>query len=274
MTVHPNLLAEPVVSPWRELRNRIPVLRGRLVGTVAGLVGIALAVPLIFLPLYSVSVPGGSPGSNFPQFQQSFWSWGRIADTTPGVGPQFDYRNDAALVFFVVSLVVGVVACVLYAVRRGPDGRILGAVGVAWVAAQVSADFVRRVGEATSDYYGNGDFHFEVYLGGQLQALAVVFLAVAVGAIAWRPLVALARAAWARAGWARAAWAWVVRLVRRSTERARASEPEPEGPPPRVGVATIRDARPAYDEPGWHAGEGVGFSDDPSSDPDRFRPPR
>lgn len=274
MTVHPNLLAEPVVSPWRELRSRIPVLRGRLVGTVAGLVGIALAVPLIFLPLYSVSVPGGSPGSNFPQFQQSFWSWGRIADTTPGVGPQFDYRNDAALVFFVASLVVGVVACVLYAVRRGPDGRILGAVGVAWVAAQVSADFVRRVGEATSDYYGNGDFHFEVYLGGQLQALAVVFLAVAVGAIAWRPLVALARAAWARAGWARAAWAWVVRLVRRSTERARASEPEPEGPPPRVGVATIRDARPAYDEPGWHAGEGVGFSDDPSSDPDRFRPPR
>jgi hypothetical protein len=275
MTVHPSPLDQPVEAPWRGLRSRIPVLRGRLVGTVAGLVGVALAVPLVFLPTYSVSVPQGlTPGSNFPQFQQSFWSWGRIADTTPGVESQFDYWNKASLALLVGSLVVGLAACVVYAVRRGSDGRILGAVGVVWVTAQVVSGLFGRLGEMSGDFFGSEDFTFEVYLGGRLEVLSVLALAVAVGAIAWRPLVALARAMWARAGWAQEASAWVVRQARRASQSDAPDEQEPDGPPPRVGIATIRDARPTYDQPGWHATDGVGFSDDPTSDPDRFRPPR
>ena len=260
-------LDAPVDSPWQSFTARLPVVRGRLVGAGAGLVGVLLAVPLVFLPTHSISQVQDVSGANAAEtthFQQSLWSWGRVAETTPNIDPQFDFSNYPALLYFLLVLVLAAAACLLYAFRPGAEGRILGAVGVTWLAAQVVGDLVRRVGETMSGFYGQNNIQVDTRLGGILQIGSALALVVAVVAIAWQPLVGLARSA----------WLWSVGVLRRASERARHDEPEQTAPPPRVGIATIRDARPAHDQPAWHTTEGVGFSDDAGSDPDRFRPPR
>jgi hypothetical protein len=261
---HVNPLEAPVDSPWRRVASRVPILDGRLVGTAAGLLGIALAVPLTFLPTHSIGMDPEQTDPDSVPFRLSFWSWGRVAETTPGVETPLSFNNMVMLFFLIGSLLVGAAACLLYAFRRGMDGRILGAVGIGWVAAQVVSDVMRREGEMRMGLWTQGgEATVEVLPGGMLQVASAVSLCVALAAVAWHALLGLARPV----------WTWSTEVMKRASERARRDEEEHAGPSSRVGIATIRDTRPSSDQPAWHASEGVGFSDDPSSDPDGVRPP-
>src|SRR5262245_60073448 len=108
-----NPLAAPVDSQWERFTSRLPIVRGRLVGSTAGLLGVLLALPMLFLPTHSISVDA-EPGESAVL---SFWSWGRIADATPHIQEPLAFNNNMQLVFFIVSLVIGIAACLVYALR-------------------------------------------------------------------------------------------------------------------------------------------------------------
>jgi hypothetical protein len=256
---HANPLDTPVSSAGNRFTERVPVVPGRLVGSVAGLLGVALAAPLVFLPTRSI-ILATEPGASA---QLTFWSWGRIADVTTTLQEPLAFDNNVQLVFFIVSLVIGVAGCLVYAFRAGADGRILGALAIAWTGGQVVSDLMRGVGDATSGLWSQGALGVELLIGGMLQIASAVAFCCALVAIGFWPLLRLVRSG----------WAWAVAIARRVAERRAHDEPQDTGPPPRVGVATIRDARPRADQPAWHGSEGVGFSDDSGSDPGRFRPP-
>jgi hypothetical protein len=229
---------------------------------VAGLAGVVLALPLVVLPTHTLVLPTDQSEPSVAT-RLSFWSWGRIADTTPGAVEPLSFNNPVQLVFFLVSLVICVAACAAFALRRGADGRILGAAGVAWAAAQVLSDLMRGVGDSRSGLWSQGNPRVDLLAGGMLQIASALTLCGALVAIAWRPLLRLGRPV----------WAWMAGVTRRAAELARHDEREETGPPPRVGIATIREAPATYEQPGWHGSEGVGFSDDPSFERDRFGPP-
>jgi hypothetical protein len=225
---------------------------------------------MLVLPTHTVGLETIESGATL--FQQSLWSWGRVADTTPYAEPQFDFGNTVGLVLFALALAAGLGGSLAYAVRPGADGRILGAAGLAWAGAEVVGALGRRWGEAASGMYGETS-HVETLPAGVLQVVSAVLLLVAVAVVVCRPVVGLVRSAVVRS---RA-------MIRRHRTRADNSSAVAAGEPaaPRVGVATIRDIGSgersrARRGAGLSPGDprGVGFSDEPGADRDRFRPPR
>lgn len=252
------------------LRER--VVRGRLVGSVAGLLGVLLAAPMLVLPTHTIGIDPAQVQGGAPPFQQSFWSWGRVADTTPNAEAHFDVGNTVGVALLALALLAGLCGALAYAFRPGADGRVLGAAGLAWLAAEVVGTLGRRMGDTVAGMYGPSDtFRVDALPAGVLQVAAAVLLLIALGAVVRRPVLGLVRPAFVRA---RA-------LVRRVLSRGAATVEPASGEPsaPQVGIATIRDvgtgdpvARGATVR-AERAGTGVGFSDNPGSDPDRFRPP-
>ena len=252
-----------------DLRKR--VVPGRLTAALVGLLGVLLALPTLVLPTHAVIQRSEPAQPDAPRFRLSVWSWGRVADTTVNADGQIDGGNTAGLVLLAVALVVGLAGVVAYALRDGSDGRILGAAGLAWATSQVVGGLGRRLGVAIAEIFGVGDqLSVETLPVGYLEVVSAALLVVSLGLLVLRPVAALARSAVVRAG----------ALARRASARGETSDAAGTTEPatPRVGIATIRDVPGGHEARAVgrreHAGTGVGFSDDPAADPDRFRPPR
>lgn len=252
----------------RRWSTRVPLVRGRLVGTVLVLVAALCAAPATIWPSHTLTYtpPPGDGATGAVGQQIAFWSWGRIADADPATtDSSLDLGNPWGLLLLVAALVVGVAAAVCHGFRRGTDGLLLGVAGASWLAAHLAADLGQTAGRLGGDFYGAGEgIDKGTTVVGVLQFVAVGLLLVAIGTMAWRPVLALVVAAWSRGS----------ALVRRLRDRAKRDEAEGETgtpTPPRVGIATIRDLEPGA---GHGSFSGVGFSDDAGSEQDRFRPPR
>jgi hypothetical protein len=250
---------------------RVPLVKGRLPGTLLSLVGLLCAAPAVVWPTHTIAFPR-DPEPGVPGTAQvvALWSWGRIADLPEAFDLGLEFGNPAGLVLFVIALVAAAAACAGYGLRRGSDGVLLGVVGTVWLMAHVAADLGQTAGRLATGFYGDSSVLRATTVVGVLQFVAVAILLAALAVMVWRPVVRLVVS-----GWTTAAARW-----RRIRPEVDASEPKA---PPRVGIATIRDVEPG---PGltsagpssghWSDGgdTGVGFSDDPGSDPTRFRPPR
>ncbi|MBW8729691.1 MAG: hypothetical protein JF622_01540 [Terrabacter sp.] len=251
---------------------RTHVVAGRLAAALVGLVGVLLAFPMLVLPTHAIlQKPPDTAEPDTPPFRLSAWSWGHIADTTASTDGQIDVGNTTGLVILVVALAAGLAGVVAYAFRAGTDGRILGVAGLAWAASQVVGGLGHRVGDTVSGLFGDDDqLVVETLPAGYLEVASAALLVASLGLLVLRPVAALTRSAVVRAQ----------ALARRGGTHDEASDAAgtPESAAPRVGIATIRDvpAAPGARAAGRreHAGTGVGFSDDPTDDPDRFRPPR
>ena len=248
------------------------VVAGRLTAALVGLLGVLLALPTLVLPTHAIlQKPPESAEPDASPFRLSVWSWGHVADTTANTDGQVDVGNTTGLVILVVALAAGLAGVLAYAFRAGTDGRILGVAGLAWAASQVVGGLGRRVGDTISGIFGDGDqLVVETFPTGYLEVASAALLVVSLGLVVLRPVAALARSAVVRA---RA-------LARRAATHDEVSDAAgtTETAAPRVGIATIRDVPRGPGHPPHarreHAGTGVGFSDDPTVDPDRFRPPR
>lgn len=274
------------------------VVPGRLVGALVGLAGVLAAVPTVVLPTQAITNnPAGDAGSfTVPDFEQSYWSWGRVADTTPGLEDAFTIGNTGGLLVLLLALAAGLAGAAAYAFRPGTEGRVLGAAGLAWATAQLVGGIVRRLGEAIFDFFGREQFVLETRPAGVLEVVSAVLLVVATLIVVLRPLAAVVRSG-------------VTRVQQLSRRGVAAEEPGagdlPARETPRVGIARIRDVAPGSGRGGQSSGarwggsaSGVGFSDtspdaggdtrsdagrdgqaggtrqDPSADSGRFRPPR
>ncbi|MER7072680.1 hypothetical protein [Terrabacter sp. NPDC000476] len=267
------------------------VVPGRLVGALVGLAGVLAAVPTVVLPTQAITNnPAGDAGSfTVPDFEQSYWSWGRVADTTPGLEDAVTIGNVGGLVVLVLALAAGLAGAAAYAFHPGTEGRVLGAAGLAWAASQLVGSTARRLGDTIFGFFGQGQFALETRPAGVLEVVAAVLLVVATLLVVLRPLAAVVRSG-------------VTRVRRLSRRGAAAEEPGagdlPARETPRVGIARIRDVAPGSGHGGgqpaatrWGGSpSGVGFSDagpdagrdgqaggtrqDPGADSGRFRPPR
>ncbi|MBC9819808.1 hypothetical protein [Terrabacter sp. MAHUQ-38] len=272
-------LSAPIDTAWRRLQARVPVVRGRVVGTALALAAVLCAAPTTIWPTHTISyLPLPDMGGSAPVQQIAFWSWGRIANIGVGADDDpLDLGNPAGLLLLSVALLVGVVAGACYALRRGSDGVLLGIAGTSWLTGHLSADVGQTAGRLWSDFYGGTEGIWRATtVVGLLQLAAIAMLLAALAAMAWRPAFRLVALGWARAP----------ELVQRVRARSGPDETAAPASAPRVGIATIRDlesgSRPGRSgawsdgsSVGWGDGarSGVGFSDEPGSDPDRFRPP-
>lgn len=268
------------------------LVRGRLVGTLLVLGGVVCAAPAAFWPTDTLTLTP-TPGQVAQGIQAqriAFWSWGRVADRSPGAtDPTLDFGNPWGLTLLGVALIAGVVAAASHAFRRGSAGLLLGVAGTSWLAASLVAGIGQTAGRMEAYFFGLSEgLSAAMTLAGELQLAGTALLLAAIGWMVRGPVASLATAAWSRGS----------ALAEASRRRSSTAGPGGDGEtaPPRVGIATIRDV-----EPGAHAGWGsramgstpgtggradgrstVGFSDDdnrdrtsaPAPDPERFRPPR
>ena len=64
------------LARWREIRGRMPFVRGRLPAAVPAVLGSVLAAATIIWPVLQISQTIG-PGGPSSEFVQQVWSWGR-----------------------------------------------------------------------------------------------------------------------------------------------------------------------------------------------------
>ena len=263
------------IGRWsvRRWSARVPLVRGRLVGTVLVLVAALCAAPATIWPSHTLDLhpAPGRRGQRRGGAADRLLVVERDADADPAT-------TDSSL----DSGTLGACCCssrpwssaslrrvaVCHGFRRGTDGLLLGVAGTSWLAAHVAADLGQTAGRVGGDFYGAGEGITKgTTVVGVLQFVTVGLLLVALGAMSWRPVLALVAAAWSRGS----------ALVQRLRDRAKRDEAEGgtgSPTPPRVGVATIRDLEPGAGPGAFPPPSGVGFSDDAGSEPDRFRPPR
>lgn len=181
----------------RDLRQY--VVPGRATGSLVGLVGVLLALPTLVLPVQKVRDNGAVPSApGAPAFEQSYWSWGRAVDSTPGVDAarelnHFEIHNTAGLVVLVIALAVGLAGAAVHAFRAGSAGIVLGAAGLAWAASAVVGGLVRRLADAIFGAFGEEQVAIETLPVGVLEMVSAGLLVAALGLVVWRPLVALVR---------------------------------------------------------------------------------
>jgi hypothetical protein len=146
-------------------------------------------------------------------------------------------------------LVAGVGAAACLAFRQGTDGLLLGVAGAAWLLGHVIADLGQMAGRLSSYFSGYSEsLTADTTTVGVVELVGMVLLLAALGVIAGRPLVSL-----------------VATVVGRAKGRGTGAAA------PRVGIAALRDPGQGSSHGAFSA---VGLSDDPPSDPERFRPPR
>lgn len=252
------------VARWREVEGRMPFVRGRLPAAVPAVLGGLLAVATIIWPVMRISQPIGPDGPS-AYFAQRVWSWGRY--TIEGAElDQTSVVNVAPGYWLGLACLSGVLGGLTWLLRRGPDGRVLGGVGVAFALAVVGGSFVERLGNvALYESMEETGFELETLPAGRVELAATVLLLVALLLMVWRPVVGLARQL----------VAFVGRVTARGRQRATAdeeAEQEARGAAPRVGTAVLRDAGPAGAGRTGDRGAGVGFTDGAAAE-DRFRPP-
>ncbi|GAA5029750.1 hypothetical protein GCM10023258_26410 [Terrabacter aeriphilus] len=267
------------------------VVPGRLAAALVGLVGVLAALPTVVLPTQAITNnPAADAGSfTVPDTEQLYWSWGRVVDATPGLEDTVTIGDAGGLVALALALAAGLAGAAAYAFRRGAEGRVLGAVGLAWAASQLVGSIARRLGDTIFGFFSEGQFVLETRPAGVLEVVSAVLLVVATLLVVLRPLAAVVRSG--------------VTLAQQLSRRGVAPvEPRPGDLParetPRVGIATIRDVAPGSGRGGPSSGarwsgspSGVGFSDagseagqdagrdggarqDHGPDSGRFRPPR
>jgi hypothetical protein len=272
---------------------------GRSVGTLLLVGGALCAAPATIWPTNTITfTPAPDQVAQGAVAQRiAFWSWGRVADATPGTtDPTIDFGSAWGLVVLLVALLVGVVAAGAYTFRPGPDGVVLGATGASWLVAGLAAGAGQTAGRMQSYFAGfiEGLSDATTFVG-VLQLLSLGLLLAALAMMVGRSLATTTQVASAR----------LTRLARSVQRRPAPDRDLPgagaspaAGAPaglPRVGIATFRDVEPGA-RPGWggrsvgtdgrgHGADGrtgVGFSDDDTapttpgspSDSERFRPPR
>jgi len=250
--------------------GRERIVGDRVPASVVGLLGVLAAAPMVVWPTYSLGPPDGQPNGDGVTMQQSFWSWGRFGDTSSAPESAFDIGNTVGLVMFVLALCAGLVGVTVHALLRGSDGRVLGVAGIAFAAAYVIGPLAYRLGLARADVFGD-ELGLQVHPVGWLELASAVLLVVATGLVALPSVVRLVRrvVVWSRAALGR----------RRAAAAGPASATDGgEAATPKIGIATIRDVADDREVRAVvrreHTGTGVGFTDDPAADPDRFRPPR
>jgi hypothetical protein len=256
-----------VAGRWREVEGHLPVVRGRLPAAIPAVLGGVLAAATIIWPVMRISQSSGEPGQDSPDFVQLMWSWGRYEVEGVG-GDQMPIVNAAPAYTLALACLAGVLGGLAWLLRRGPDGRVLGGVGVAFALAVIGGSLVERLGNVA--FFGALDasnFEFETLPAGRVETAASLLHVVALLLMLWRPVVALVRSLWAFGG----------RVAARGRKRAVADEEaerEESGQAPRVGTAVLRDAGSTSGSGGRgeRSGEGVGFSDGATPE-DRFRPP-
>lgn len=278
-------LSAPVETAWRRLSARLPVVRGRLAGTVLVLVAVLCAAPATVWPVHTVVYqPPPDEAYSAPSQHLALWSWGRLAYLgTDAAQESLDLGNPTGLVLLVAVLLVGVAAGACYGLRRGSDGVLLGAVGTSWLAAHLAADAGQTSGRLWSGFYGTDEGMVRATTAvGVLHFAAIALLLAALVVMAWRPVLRLVSATATK----------VEEVARRARKRAADDEAGAAESLPRVGIARMRDVEPGREpfvRPGRSTGHwsdggdaGVGFSDEPGrdggpqpgSDPARFQPPR
>jgi hypothetical protein len=204
---------------------------------------VLLALPTLVLPVQKVRDKGTVPTSaDLPPFEQSYWSWGRAVDSTPGLDVArdanvFEISNTAGLVVLVIALAVGLAGVAAHAFRAGSVGIVFGAAGLAWTASAVVGGLVRRLADALFGAFGEEQVIIETLPVGVLEMASAGLLVAALGLVVWRPFVSLVR--------------------------------------PEMAVGTVdpvvREGGAAVVRPPASTGPAVGFSDDKAdTDPERF----
>lgn len=257
------------VARWREVEGRMPFVRGRLPAGVPAVLGSVFAAATVVWPVLRLSQSTGMNGVDSPDFTQLLWSWGRYE--VEGIDVSQDPPTNVVPAWsLALACLAGVLGGLAWLVRRGPDGRVLGAAGVGVALAVVGGYSLERIGNVA--LYGTPEttgLTIETLPVGRVEYAASVLLLVAFALMLWRPVVGLARSI----------WAFGERLVARGRRHA-AEDEEAElaasGQPPRVGKAVLRDLDSSRDEQrGMRAGHGtpgVGFTDGSGHD-DRFARP-
>ena len=254
---------------WRELKGRMPFVRGRLLAAVPAVLGSVLAAATIVWPVLRFSQSGGEQGQDSPDFVQLMWTWGRYSLEGVEADQEQIIVNVVPAYVLGVACLAGVLGGLAWLLRRGPDGRVLGAAGVALALAVVGGYSLERLGNvAMLGSMNDAGFTLETLPAGRLEYAASILLAVGLLLMLWRPV----------AGLALSLWAFGARVAARGRERAEADEEAEladDGQAPRVGRAVLRDVGATGDlRPGAErSSDGVGFSDGSAAE-DRFRPPR
>jgi hypothetical protein len=252
---------------WRELEGRLPFVRGRFLAGAAAVLGSVLASPTVVWPVLRMSLPTDLEGPQASSFVQLLWSWGRYDLEGPALG-QGPPINVVPAWTLALACLAGLLGGLAWLLRRGPDGRVLGAAGVGVALAVVGGYSLTRLGNVAIFQMGETTgFTVETLPAGRAESVASVLLLVALCLMLWRPLVGLGRSS----------GRLVSRVSAQGRQRATGDEAERARPRggDRVRRAVLRDADPGGDE-GSHTsggpGDAVGFTDASRAD-DRFTPP-
>ena len=132
---------------WRELEGRMPFVRGRLLAAVPAVLGSVLAAATIVWPVLRFSQSGGEQGQDSPDFVQLMWTWGRYSLEGVEADQEQIIVNVVPAYVLGVACLAGLLGGLAWLLRRGPDGRVLGAAGVDLALAVVGA--TRSSGSAT-----------------------------------------------------------------------------------------------------------------------------
>lgn len=249
----------------------LKVVRGRLVAGLALAAAAVLSLPTILWPTWTLTLSDESSVDSGVAFTQQFWTWGRVeyvhlenlsVDQLPRI------ETTALGPFLHVAVIVlALVGAGAWLLRRGPDGRVLGAVGAGLLWAQVAQGLVgRTLTERRSTFGAPAELFTAAQTAvGTCENAAFVAASIAVLAMASRAFVRVAILAW------RAATTWAAQA------RARADS---EDQPPHSRVVAIREVDAedfvrGHDEtfgagPERHGA--VGFTDR-APDDTRFEPP-
>ncbi|EWT00006.1 hypothetical protein N865_19360 [Intrasporangium oryzae NRRL B-24470] len=164
----------------------------RLGVAVAGLGGLALAVPTIGSPTWRMAV--SDPGRGAVLATQTTWSWGKVVVTgrvTGEVVSETVVTNVPGLVGLVGMLVVGFVGLVLWVVLPGVRGAVAGLVGGAVAASALVTATLQRLGQAARvDAYRTTGLDVRSYpqSAAVYETLSALVLVATLAAVAWMTL--------------------------------------------------------------------------------------
>lgn len=146
-------------SPVRVLGRTFTVAQLAVVSASA--VGLALAAPSIWWPTSRLTISDPERGSMLSD--QSSWSWGQVVVRT---GDSFEraFPNTPGLALFVVSLVVGLLAVLGWALGPRRVGALVGVLGLTVATVRVLTAVTERLGSTQVDAYANTGLDVRSYL--------------------------------------------------------------------------------------------------------------
>ncbi len=228
---------------------------------VLALVGLALAVPTVWLPTFRLVLSDAGRGAILSE--ETAWSWGR---SVMRGGPERVFGNDQGLVLLLVALLLGLAGAVVWLLVPGVTGLLLGLLGVAVVTSRLATSVAQRLGRAAevAIYQPTGlDVRSYTLPGAVLETASAVVLVVSlvvmvVQALRWvrTPPVGLTGAGPTSEGTPSGGAGGL----------EPGSEPAPAVAAARVGVARLAPERDLTPGDRRLGGEPVSFTDRPRDD--------